>query len=128
MIREAVSWNPSTPPAILEKLHKDSDDRVKYGVGRNENTPLDVLKALLNDHRWALFEDSGWKIRYAVAGNIAITEEMVDELLEDHEPRVKFRAMVKPKISGVTLYSLQLSFDEATRTNAGWNPKAAKRI
>ena len=67
-----VGGNPSTPPEILDKVSKDSDDWVRAEVGRNPSTPLKILNMLSKSRDRA--------IRIAVGENPKMTQWNLKEL------------------------------------------------
>ncbi len=79
LVRALVATNPSTPSPILEKFFND-EKIVRDGLSGNPNTPIKLLKILVND--------SDKMVRMRLAENPNVTKEILTQLLEDSDTNV----------------------------------------
>lgn len=77
-VRQAVSWNRSTPSELLSKLALDPAEAVRIGVARNENTSEETLELLS--------KDTEVSVRRDVATNEHTPQYILVKLIEDDTP------------------------------------------
>jgi hypothetical protein len=87
--RRLAAANPSTPRAVLERLVRDTDWRVRQAVARNPSTPPDLLAALATD--------TDRDVRQAVAAHPAVAREALEGLLSDPDELVRRSAWHNPR-------------------------------
>lgn len=126
-VRYCAAHNPATPPATLawlidrdytpdeesESEDDDPDTEVRYVALRNPATPIEVLE------RWSHFQgdetrswDDGWQDRANIAGNWAITPEIMHRLSRDEDSGVRASLARNPCTSVEILEMLSLDRDE----------------
>lgn len=100
-VRAEVAKNSTTPPPILGRLLADKDSAVKTCAAGNPNAPVPALLKLLPaktlrmsralaahvhrspEIRKALWSDANDEVRRAVAGCPGLTQEVLEELVEE---------------------------------------------
>ena len=79
LVRALVATNPSTPSNILEKFFND-EKIVRDGLSGNPNTPVKLLKILL--------DDNDKMVRMRLAENSSAPANIIELLKEDNDPDV----------------------------------------
>ena len=77
LVRWGVARNPDTPVELLQKLAKDNDLNVRQGVAKNPNTPVQLLQQLA--------KDDDLNVRRRVAENPNTPVELLQQLAKDDD-------------------------------------------
>ena len=76
LVRALVATNPSTPSDVLEKFFND-EKIVRDGLSGNPNTPVKLLKILVNDN--------DKMVRMRLAENHGASRDIIESLLNDSD-------------------------------------------
>jgi hypothetical protein len=76
LVRALVATNPSTPSDVLEKFFSD-EKIVRDGLSGNPNTPVKLLKILV--------DDNDKMVRMRLAENRSAAREIIEMLLKDND-------------------------------------------
>jgi hypothetical protein len=76
-----MAWDPNTPPTVLERLSKDLEADVLYGVAGNRNSTPEILSRLANY--------SDWTVKCQVARNPNCPKEVLIQLMQDADSYVR---------------------------------------
>lgn len=117
--REGVALDPSTPPETLAALAGDSHWAVRMSVAGNLNASAETLTALAGDSddgvrsvveaalpgtapdRVAeLAQDDHWMVRYRVASRVDLPVDVLVELANDWDRKVREGARSNPAFTG----------------------------
>ncbi|WP_290163610.1 hypothetical protein [Microbacterium sp. APC 3901] len=107
-VRRAVAANPNTPPSVLRSLANENDAETRQAVAFNGATSIEVLADLAGRSR---------DMALLVALNPDVPSQILDALVEDRDPLIKFvaEAMLLEKASidqGVRAVSTTVNDDE----------------
>ena len=143
-VRYCAAHNPGTSPETLtwlidrdytpneesESEDDDPDTEVRYVALRNPATPIEVLE------RWSTFAgdgsfvgDDGWQERANIAGNWAVTPNLMQQLSQDEKPHVRAAIAGNPCTPVELLETLSLDRDERgfVRKAVLNNPSSSER-
>lgn len=81
---EQIAENPNTHPRTLIYLAAFPQARVRIAVSYNPHCPRAIMRALSADH------DAD--VRYTIAANPLVSEEILENMLEDENPYIAARA------------------------------------
>jgi hypothetical protein len=150
LLEQAQSFD--TPPGTLAALARSRSPRVRYWVGMNPNTPVEVLMHLSEDRRkseswpafpengdrdrafvsapevldeWFEFESRNWdvQVRFGVAGNPETPPAMLMRFAGDENPILRGLVARHPRTPGDTLSALARDKSQLVRRSVLINPE-----